>query len=327
VRWPIPRPALLALGLGAAAAIYLYATSDVSKVLAALALAGWGILAVLVAHVPSTVAATAGWRAMIPAGAPRLTRLLLFRWIKEAVNSLLPVAQVGGDVVRTRLLIRAGVEPRTAIAGCVVDVAIGTTCLFAYLLLGLGFLILQPHQGLTNALALRAMAIAAIIALAAFAAPRLGLLRLVDRLVDRLGRRAARAEGQDDTGLHEVIVGLYRRRGAVWSCTVWHLAAWLFGAAEAFVTLTLLHLQPSWAQAFLVDSLGQGFRAAGFLIPGALGVQEGGFIVLFALFGLHADQALAFSTIRRLREVALGLPALLVWAGLESRSRRKSEAV
>lgn len=321
MRRSIAPSALLALGLGAAVAIYLYAISDVSKVLSALVLAGWGILAVLAAHVPSTVAATAGWRAMIPAGAPPVTRLLLFRWIKEAVNSLLPVAQLGGDVVRTRLLIKAGIEPRTAIAGSVVDVAVGTACLFAYLLLGLGFLLLEPHKGLTTASALRAMALAAAVALAAAFAPRLGLIRLVDRIITRVGRRAATAEGQDDAGLHDVIVELYRRRGALWSCTAWHLAAWGLGAVEAFVTLTILHIRPTWAEAFLVDSLGQGFRAAGFLIPGALGVQEGGFIVVFAMFGVPAEQALAFSTIRRLREVALGLPGLVAWAGVESRAR------
>ncbi|HEX7943926.1 MAG TPA: lysylphosphatidylglycerol synthase domain-containing protein [Phenylobacterium sp.] len=314
--------ALLALGLGAAAAVFLYVTSDVSKILAALAVAGWGIVAVVFAHVPATAAATAGWRTVLPAGSPPLERLLLFRWIKEAVNSLLPVAQVGGDVVRTRLLIQRGVEPSAAIAGSVVDVAIGTASLFVYLLLGLGGLVLAPQKGVTGALVLRAMAMAAPLVLLAVAAPRLGLIRLIDGAITRLGRRAAAAEGQDDTGLHDVIVGLYRRPWAVGSCLAWHLAAWGFGAAEAYVTLTILDLQPSWTQAFLVDSLGQGFRAAGFLIPGALGVQEGGFIVVFAMFGLPADQALAFSTLRRLREIILGLPGLFAWAGAEAAARR-----
>jgi putative membrane protein len=314
---------LLALGLGAAAAVFLYATSDVSQILAALAVAGgWGVAAVVLAHLPSTAAATAGWRTVLPAGSPPLARLLLFRWIKEAVNALLPVGQVGGDVVRTRLVIRSGVEPRAAIAGSVMDVAIGTACLFTYLLLGLGLLVLAPQKGVTGALALRAMAMAAALALAVAAAPRLGVLKLVDRLIERLGRRTAAAEGRDDTGLHEAIVDLYRRPRAIGSCVAWHLVAWGFGAAEAYVTLSVLDLRPSWTQAFLVDTLGQGFRAAGFLIPGALGVQEGGFIVVFAMFGLPAEQALAFSTVRRLRELVLGLPGLLAWAGVESAARR-----
>lgn len=314
--------ALLTLGLGAAAAIYLYAMSDVPKILAAIAVARWGIALVLLAHIPQTAMATVGWRATLPDARPPTSRLLLFRWIKEGINSLLPVAQIGGDVVRTRLLIQDGGEPRAAIAGSVVDVAVGTASLLIYLLLGLGLLVLAPQKGVTGAFALRAMAMTALAALLVAAAPRLRIWRLVDGAITRLGQRTAVAEGQDATGLHDVIAGLYRRPRMMGACIVWHLAAWLLGAAEAYVTLSILGLQPTWTQAFLIDSLGQGFRAAGFLIPGALGVQEGGFIVIFAMFGLPADQALAFSTIRRLREVLLGLPALAAWGAAETRVRR-----
>jgi len=131
-------PALVALALGLAAAAALFASSNLSEVGRALSMAGWGVLAVVVVHVPQTLAATLGWRAVIDEpGAPRLGRLLKLRWIKEAVNSLLPVAQVGGDLVRARLLIRAGVSLRTAAASCTVDVAAGTVSLFIYLLMGL----------------------------------------------------------------------------------------------------------------------------------------------------------------------------------------------
>jgi len=297
-------------------------TSDVMKILQAIALAGWGIALVLLAHLPQTVMATIGWREVLPAGRPPTSRLLLFRWIKEGVNSLLPVAQVGGDVIRTRLLIQRRVEPSAAIAGSVVDVAVGTASLFIYLLLGLGLLALAPQKGMTGALVLRAVAVTAAAALLVAAAPRLRVMKLVDGAITRLSRRTAAAEGQDPARLHDVIVGLYRQPRMIWACTAWHLAAWLLGSAEAFVTLSVLGLRPSWTQAFLVDSLGQGFRAAGFLIPGALGVQEGGLIVIFAMFGLPADQALAFSTIRRLREILLGMPALGAWGAVESRVRR-----
>jgi putative membrane protein len=324
VKRSIAPPALLALGLGAAAAVFLYAASDFPKIVGAVAVAGWGVVFVLAAHIPLTAAAAAGWRAVLPAGAPPMARLLLFRWIKEAVNSLLPVAQIGGDVVRTRLLIRGGVEPRAAIAGSVLDVAVGVAGLFVYLVLGLGLLVLAPQKGITGALALRTMAMAAAIAIIVAVAPRLGLLKLVDRAITRLGRGAAVAEGVNDAGLHDVIVGLYRRPRVIWSCIAWHLTAWVLGSVEAYATLSILGLRPSWTEAFLIDSLGQGVRAAGFLIPGALGVQEGGYILVFAMFGLPPDQALAFSTIRRLREIILGLPALVVWGGAETAARRRA---
>ena len=63
----------------------------------------------------------------------------------------------------------------------------------------------------------------------------------------------------------------------------------------------------------VIESLGQAVRSAGFFIPGALGVQEGGYVLLCGLFGIPADQALALALIRRLRDIALGLPGLIVW--------------
>ena len=57
-------------------------------------------------------------------------------------------------------------------------------------------------------------------------------------------------------------------------------------------------------------------------VPGALGAQEGGLIVLCALFGIPPDQALALSLVKRAADVALGLPGLLVWQFAESRRLR-----
>ena len=56
-----------------------------------------------------------------------------------------------------------------------------------------------------------------------------------------------------------------------------------------------------------------------FVIPGAIGVQEGGFIALCGVFGIPAPTAIALSLIKRLPEIVLGIPGLLLWQGLEGR--------
>lgn len=63
----------------------------------------------------------------------------------------------------------------------------------------------------------------------------------------------------------------------------------------------------------MIESLVDMVRGAAFLMPGALGAQEGTFVVLGGLFGLRPDQALAVSLIRRVRELAIGLPGLIAW--------------
>jgi hypothetical protein len=69
--------------------------------------------------------------------------------------------------------------------------------------------------------------------------------------------------------------------------------------------------------AVAIDSLLYGLRSVAFMVPNALGVQEGGYVLLGGLFGLGPDSALALSLIRRGRDLAIGIPALLVWQLLE----------
>ena len=72
---------------------------------------------------------------------------------------------------------------------------------------------------------------------------------------------------------------------------------------------------------FVIESLGQTIKAASFAIPGALGVQEGGYVVLCGLFGIAPDLALALSLVKRLREILLGAPSILLWVRLERSAR------
>ncbi len=80
-----------------------------------------------------------------------------------------------------------------------------------------------------------------------------------------------------------------------------------------------LHKPFSGINAFVLESLTSGVSAVAFMVPGALGAQEGGFIVFGALMGLSADTALAISLSKRVRELLLGLPGLFVWQWIEGR--------
>ena len=319
MRWP----ALVGLTLGLVAVVVLVLTNNMAAIGHTLLVAGWGILAVVAVHTPQTLCTALGWRDVLEdPKAPKLGRLFVIRWIKEAVNALLPVAQVGGEFVRARLLMAEGVSLRNAAASCTVDTVAGIIGLFAYTLLGLTFYLLAPHDMAMASLAERAIAAGGVIAVGVVAAPRLGLLKLVEAGVAKLSAGRAWTGLGDVGGLHEAVVALYGQPKRLWSCAAWHLMAWLLGTLETFTAMAVLGLHPTLAEAFVIDSLGQGVRAAGFAVPGALGVQEGGYILICHLFGVPADQALALSFVRRIRELILGAPGLAVWARLEGWSPR-----
>ena len=74
-----------------------------------------------------------------------------------------------------------------------------------------------------------------------------------------------------------------------------------------------------YSTALVIESLGQAVRGAAFVVPGGIGVQEGGFVALCAVFGIPAPVAVALSLVKRFPEIVLGLPGLFIWQGLETR--------
>ena len=69
----------------------------------------------------------------------------------------------------------------------------------------------------------------------------------------------------------------------------------------------------------MIDSLLVAIRGFAFVVPNALGVQEGAYIMLCGMFGVPPEVALALSLLRRGRDFTIGVPALLAWQILEGR--------
>jgi hypothetical protein len=76
------------------------------------------------------------------------------------------------------------------------------------------------------------------------------------------------------------------------------------------------------AEAMVIESLAQALRNAGFMLPGALAVQEGAIIGAAALVGVPPGLALGMALARRAREVLLSLPGLLAWQRAEGMAMR-----
>ncbi|GAB4283858.1 MAG: hypothetical protein Kow0092_38510 [Deferrisomatales bacterium] len=169
--------------------------------------------------------------------------------------------------------------------------------------------------GLAAGLAVGALAVGGF-----YGAQRRGLLRILTQgMAAVLGAGPGSALVGGGAELDREVGALYRRRRDLAVCFLWRLASWVLGAGEVWLALRLLGNPVGWADALVLESLGQAVRSLGFFVPGALGVQEGGFLVLGALVGLPAEAALALSLAKRVRELELGLPGLLAWSVAEGR--------
>jgi uncharacterized membrane protein YbhN (UPF0104 family) len=83
------------------------------------------------------------------------------------------------------------------------------------------------------------------------------------------------------------------------------------------VGLHVLGVAVGLRDATIIESLGQAFRAVGFVVPGGLGIQEGGVLLICSQLGIAPQVAIELSLLRRIRELALGGPGLLAWYWIE----------
>ena len=310
----------LALIAGLCTVVGLFLNSGPDDVAAAVMSAGWGALIVVLARIVAVGWAGLGWFVIFPkTDRPSLWDCLTLRFVREGINTLLPVAQVGGDLVGARLLTRRGFGGGLAGASMFVDLMTQAVTQFLFTMAGLAALIWLTGDGpvvrtVAGGLALAAPALAAF-----FIIQRRGGHRLIQKLLSRFADgRDWRALGAVDV-LYDSLRRLYGAPARIGAGIGVHLVGWLIGTIEVYVALHFMGYPVSILEAIVIESLAQAVRGAAFAIPGALGAQEGGLIALCAIFGIPAEVALALSLVKRLADLLVGVPGLVAWHVLESR--------
>ncbi len=316
----------LALIAGLCTVVGLFASSGLEDVSAAVISAGWGALLVVIARFVAVAWAGFGWYAVFPAGPrPRLRDCISLRFVREGINTLLPVATVGGDFVGARLLAKRDVPGALAGASMFVDLMTQAVTQLLFTILGLGLLVWINGDGPVARTVAGGVALA-VPALAAFyLIQRRAGHRVIQALLSRFASgREWRALGAIDQ-LYDSLRRLYGAPARVSAAIAIHFGGWIVGTLEVYLCLHFMGYPVDFMQALVIESLAQAVRGAAFAVPGALGAQEGGLIALCGLFNIPAEAALALSLVKRFADLGVGLPSLLLWHRIESRLRASGE--
>lgn len=311
--------ALIGLAIGLAIFVAVMATHDLARVFGALAGAGWQLAWVLIWRILSIGASAAGWRQLFPQPArPGYLLLVLGRWIAESINHLLPALQVGGDVVRARLAYLSGRHRGLALPGTlaaavqVIDISCALTA--QVVLVTIGFLQLRQRHGLTWPPTLFGIAITILPLLLLLVVQRRDMLRGTAGILGKAGlRRFLHAIDETSETLADCFRRLYARRAALARAAAWHLGAGLLRVGETWSAFWVFGHPISLSDAFLIDVMTGAVRSLAFFIPGALGAQESGILLICSVVGVDPSLALALALAKRARDIILGLPGLASW--------------
>jgi uncharacterized membrane protein YbhN (UPF0104 family) len=147
---------------------------------------------------------------------------------------------------------------------------------------------------------------------------RQGMFSWILNVLRRIGLRVQYLESQEQKllELDRTIAHFYaHRRTAFLVSTGLFLLGWLAEALEVFVMVLWLGQPITVLSAIAIGALSVFIKGGTFFIPGSLGAQDAGNLLLLTAFGYGDVTGITFALLRRFREfvwIALGLACLAI---------------
>lgn len=288
---------------------------------------GWLLLLLPLAWLPNLIPATEAWRQLFgPGQGPRFTHALLAMWMGRAVNNLLPVATIGGEIVKARLVYLWGCRGTGAAASVIVDKTIQVIAVILWGLIGVSILLLISANDELAFAAMAGFAVLAVCVAGFFALQRAGMFGFLARWGERLlPLESIEGITLSAREIDAAVLGIYSHKHrigrAVWLKTL----GLVLQTAEVWAACLILGHPIGLLEAAMLKSLTATLSDVAFIIPNAYGIQEGAYVLVGALVGLPPDLSLAVSLAIRIRDLLLDPAGLLTLHRVES--RRRSAAV
>ena len=307
--------------LGLALAWYLLTHAGWHAVWTAATTVGWGGFALLcLAALLVFLILGPAWYVLLPASFG--LRVWLFIWarmVRDGASEALPFSQVGGMVLGARAAILHGVSSRVAVASMIVDVTTEMLAQIAYIALGAMVLTARvPHTPTVRSF-IMIFSTALLIAMAAGGA-FLALQRRGHHWVARkIAPRLIPGSAAHAPSIAETLDTIYESPLRFATSLLLHFCGWIASAGGTWVAFRLTGHPIDFSQVIMIESLVYAARSAAFVVPNALGVQEAAYALLTPLVGVGKEIGLAVSLLKRARDIAIGIPIVLIWQILEGR--------
>ena len=280
----------------------------------------WQLGLVCVPYAVIMAVDTLGWRYAFTGEPAPFHRLFGARLAGEALNLVTAFGSVGGEAVKA-WLIRRDVDYTESVPSVVIAKTTITIAQALFLVIGvaLAWTYLATDSRVIGIMVW--LLVVEVLAVAGFVGVQVvGIVGRAGRALEWFG--VVKRDGSTQR-LDAALRDYYRRDWwRLTLSTLFHLAGWLLGAVEAYLILYFLHIPADLMLATVVEALGAGVRFAAFMVPASLGAFESANAAAFEAMGLGASAGLAFSFVRRARQVVWIVIGLLVLVAMGWMAKR-----
>ncbi len=279
-----------------------------------------GPVALLVMLIPSVIMYAVeayAWKVTLgPSGKDiPFWRVLVIRTAGEAVNMTTPSGYVGGEPLKAHLLRKHHVPMEEAYTSVIIAKTTMTIAEVLFILLGiaLGVWLLGGNEssGQTITAALLSVGLLAIVTIGFVFVQRQGLFTWLLECMQKVGLKIAYLEARKEKllSLDRAIRGFYRHKRPAFCASIGlSFLGWIAEALEVYIIIWFLGGPTMALSALSIAALSVFIKSSTFFIPGSLGTQDGGNLLLLEAFGYSGVTGITFALLRRFRE--------LVWIGI-----------
>lgn len=284
---------------------------------AAVQLGPAALVAILIPSVLMYLLEAYGWKITLGPSAKNVPfwRLLAIRTAGEVVNMTTPTAYVGGEPLKAYLLKKHNVPLVEGLASVVIAKTTMTIAqvLFIFIGIALGVWILGDKGSSVEFVAAGLISVGLLcFGTAAFVlVQRRGLFVWILDILRTIGLRIGFLEAREEQlrSLDRTILNFYTmHQPKFYASTGLYFLGWLAEAMEVFVIIYYLGGPAILLSAVSIGALSVLIKGGTFFIPGSLGAQDGGNLLLLTAFGYSDVTGITFALLRRFRE--------LVWIGI-----------
>ncbi len=260
---------------------------------------------------------TAGWSlsfAQSPHKRVSWWRFARIRWAGESTNYVVPTGYLGGEAVKVYLLNLQGIPPSESAPSAVTSKTCQTLAQILFLVLGAAMAISYLPSDSPLRIGMFAITLLGILGFGGLLVlQKIGFYHCLTTIAKalRVGSAWLAKRQHSIAEIDSRIRAFYRDHPARFRGSVSaYLAGWLADTVEIWWLAQLLGHPIPWTQAIALEAFIGVAKILGMFIPGSLGIQESGVVLLCHWFRLPIEFGTSYAIFRRLREVlyaALGM--------------------
>lgn len=271
---------------------------------------------IILIHIPTLFFDAMAWKVFIKNENFSILWSFIITWVSQASGKFFPTGTVTGEFIRIYLGTKKGLSFHESSSTVFADLVIATFSLF--LIASLSFLIVLSNNVIffqnDNSFYI---VISLLILLSGcvffyfFIKRRLlkFFLNLKNPLNFKLKRNNIKLLLKIDYSLFKISSNKLN----IFKATITRLLGWISGALEIYVFLMIINVEVSFVDVILIEAFTGLIRSVVFFIPAGLGIQELAFVIIGSHVGLSDSVSFSMAIGRRIREIGVGLPAILTW--------------